>query len=199
MGKTKARSRRTRRRAMAYEDVIGISQRGGSYSNITISTLTGLPQRMNFRPIWMEFRGVGGYVPGTLTRPGYYAPAAVQMWFSEGDNARSTTSQVIEMSSTPRTVRIYYPRSGDWYSSEADKSAQLAGFEAICPGPPSDAKEDFYVRGHIRMRIQLSPEVYPATCPTRATYECNGILSQPQHSASCSSIELVGVPPGDTR
>lgn len=166
MPKTKKGRKRTPR-GMFYEDVVGISQQSGTFSNIVKSTLTGLPSRMNFRPLWMEFQGSGGYVPATASLPGYFCPAACQFWFQEGPNNRSTTSGVVELSERPVKRRIYYPKSGDWYSCEAVNDVSLAGFEAICPGNPStESTPVAYVRGHLRFRMQLQPEIYPAGCPT---------------------------------
>lgn len=164
--KNRKGNRRNRSTKLYYEDYLGISQQAGTFSNITKAILTGLPPRMNFRIRFMEFCGTGGYVPGTTTVPGFFAPASCQFWFMEGANNSGSTSGVVELSSNPRRKRIYQKRSADWYSREAASDTVLAGFEAICPGQPAGTTTNMYVRGHIKFGIDLAPEVYPAACPS---------------------------------
>lgn len=193
MGRSRRRGRRRgRSNRMFLEDVASFSMPVGTFQNLTKSNFTALPNRFNFRPVYLEFQMVGGYTPAHLSEnkqfinPGYWSPASFQFWFAEGGAQRSTTSPVFELSERPIKRRIYYPKSGDWYSSEAPGNTTIAGFEAICPGKPSSLGDVAYVRGHIRMRFQLSQEVYPAECPTGV--EIFDAILRPSTSSSSSFI-----------
>lgn len=157
---------------MWYEEQFTFSVQVGYITSVEKSTLGGLPKNTNFRPMSMIIEATGAYVPGKMagTTPivGFFAPAAVQAWFCE-NGAKNATTRVLPVGPHPRKIHLKWPRSGDWFSYDINSDSKVAEIEAVCIGPVGDSSQQGYIRGTVRMKIQLSHELIAPACPTLLT------------------------------
>lgn len=165
----RTRRRRSNRQVrLSYLEQFTFSTTFGATSTITRATLTSLPQRTNFRPIWFEVEACT-FVPPTSTSSTFgSAPCAMQLQFLEGGTpsiaVTVNVSRCVPCGPIPRRLRLHYPRSADWRSYDALQTEQLCSINAVCIG--STGGGSGYLRGIGRILFALQQEEVVPTCPT---------------------------------
>lgn len=170
--------RATRRPGRYYDEYLSFNLKVGTTFTISVGNLTSRPPRCNFRPQFMSVQLVGGFDPTTASdaRAGFQVPAAVQIALYSGNTTQSiaATSAPVVLGPQPKTVRVRYPRSSDWFSSDVSATQNFARCSAICLGPAKvNATTDDLstIRGIIHFRINLSSEIIGETCPVLPHYD----------------------------
>jgi len=167
-----ARRRRgnNRRASGRWTEYIPFSTPNGTTLTITTNYLSERPPRANFRPVRATVECVGLYCPARTADPshaiGYWAPAAVQFWFSQAATSHSVTSPVFLVSQVPRSHTIVYNGTEDWYAYDVPASTDVLRLQVVCLGQPGSNGDQGYVRGVIRIELVTQPEILTATCPS---------------------------------
>lgn len=168
MPRRRQRGRTGRSSRLSYIETFTFSVAIGSTTTVSRSTLTSLPIRCNWRPVWFEVEAMA-FVPGTTSLPGFVAPVACQLNFLEGGSPTVavvvSVSRCIPVGAVPRRVRVVYPRSADWRSFSALDTEQVANISATCIGTTGAGTG--YLRGVGRILFNLSQEDVVPTCPTQ--------------------------------
>lgn len=137
----------------------------GNEVDITVGTLSSRPPRCNFRPLWFEVQ-VCGYQPGSSSTSGWLAPVGCQLACrSEADGVFCATSKLVMCASVPRKIRVYYPRSADWYPWNVTDSTIMFTIIAVCIGPTVDSNTKGYLRGVGRVACVYQEEYATSACP----------------------------------
>lgn len=161
--KSKKTSFRRQGRTRGIIETFTFSVLQGNTSKVLKSTITSLPPRSNFRPVWLEVE-VCGYSPGSSSEPGYMGPVGCQLNFIGYPVASyCSTSRLCLAGSSPRKVRTYYPRSSDWMPYNLADTVGLADISAVCVGKLADTSG--YLRGVGRMMLIVQEEVCANACP----------------------------------
>lgn len=160
------RNRRNRGRgSRQIIETFTFSTQQGTTAVIKRSTITSLPARCNWRPVWFEVE-VCGFQPGTNTLPGYLAPVGCQIGFrNESDGTYCSTSRLIITGANPMRLRTYYPPSADWHAYNASPDTSLADINAVCVGTHA-ADVPGFLRGIGRMAFKVQEENCAVGCPS---------------------------------
>lgn len=154
----------------------------GNVSTVPRSLLSSLPPSSNFRPLWFEVE-VCGYQPGSTSTSGWLAPVGCQIGFrSEADGTYTSNSRLMLAGATPKRLRVYYPRSADWYPWNLASSTTIADITAVCVGPTVDSNTKGYLRGIGRIAFHVQEESVTAACPS-----IGDVIYEP---SPCSSLVL---------
>lgn len=156
--------RRSSRRGRGILEVFTFSLIQGNSTQVLKSTLTSLPPRSNFRPVWFEVE-VCGFEPGTSTLPGFAGPVGCQLNFYGYPVASvCSTSRLVLAGASPRKVRTYYPRSADWFPYNLAETQVVAEISAVCVGKTST--NNGYLRGVGRLMLIVQEETCANACPS---------------------------------
>lgn len=174
--RTNRRPRRQRRRrrttARMYDEYFTFSLQVGLTAQVTVANLSQRPTRSVFRPIFMTVTASGGLVPSTASdsRPGFYAPAALQLALRNPTGERVAVSRPRMSGPIPSSLTVRYPRSGDWYPENNASTDVIADIDAICLGSNSLGQTSpSYITGLVHIRVLLGPELVGTSCPTLNT------------------------------
>lgn len=161
-GNSRGRGGRNRRPLI---DNFTFSLLQGNEMDVKVANISSRPPRCNFRPLWLEVQ-VCGYQPGSSSTSGWLAPVGCQLACrSEADGVYCATSKLIACAAVPRKIRVYYPRSADWYPWNISDGTTLFTIIAICIGPTVDSNTKGYLRGVGRVAMIYQEEYATAGCP----------------------------------
>jgi hypothetical protein len=160
-------SRRSGRRSNRsfYVETFPFSVTLGTSSSLTRVLLTGLPPRCNWRPLIITASVTQAYIPDSSTRSGTHVPSGLQIIYAER-TALVSTSGLQVLGPNPRNIYCRIPVSADWLSYSLDDTYQWGILEAVCLGNPG---ETAFIRGVLKIRIALQPEIISPSCPTIVT------------------------------
>lgn len=146
----------------SYEEVFTFSVEAGATAQITVAQLTGRPPRCSFRPRHMSCE-FATYVPAATPT---FTPVAFQFGFGYGgNNEQEVVISPCRLASTNvQRQGISMPITQDWYAWNVDKNAQIGWLTAICLGA---TKPSAYVRGVVRLRLDLQIEDLAGACPSQ--------------------------------
>lgn len=135
------------------------------------ATVLNLPASRSWRLFELEFEVVGGYVPGVLALPGFWAPAACQFNIISGTtNSQSVASSPVHvLGHSPRRVILRNPPSEDW-QPPGPGAGVIGRIDAVCLGSPGIAAQVAYLRGVCRATVFLKPEIVGTVCPGDAQF-----------------------------
>lgn len=164
----KRSSRRRRGGRLSYIETFTFSVTAGAVSTVTKATLSSLPLRCNFRPLWFETEVIA-FVPGSTSLPGFVAPVGCQLSLLEGQDSSVVTTVSVSpckvVGAVPCRVRVRYPRSADWRSYTSAPTAQIASIASVCVGP-SGTGTSTVLRGVGRIYFLLQNEDIVPSCPS---------------------------------
>lgn len=155
------------RTGLRVEEVITFSVALGSSTTVELRTLSSLPASTVFRPSRWIVESMQAFVPGTTTVPGYYCPAAIQCEIMEGRASSVTSPLMLCAAAVTRVVLVPRP-DYPWMDPTIDNTTGLLRVTAVCIGPPA-SPGNAYLRGVIRVVVELQPETSASACPTFIT------------------------------
>lgn len=161
-----------------FEEVFTFSVAIGKSLSLTIAnTLSSLPPNRSFKITSIEVEACPDVIP-----------SAVSVSVTEATQITNTSGTLV-LGSIPRRVTVRAPRSQDWVYHTPHDAWQYGIVDAVCLGTRTGS-----IRGVIKVRVLLHPELLAPTCPSRhLTVDADGTCGQRVYdlvsSASGSSFE----------
>lgn len=186
-GRRGRRSRRGSRRAgakMHYVEIIPISIKVGTTASLTVSMLSNRPKKCGFRVQYVHFVGTAGYDVGTSNVPGNFCPSAIEVTLgntilsADGKTfafAPIVTSGPVVLGVQPRNVKVFQPRTQDWFEWDVADSSTFAQISAACLAKAGEPEA--FVRGIVHVLVAFGTEFVDVGCPSLQEWVNNTMVT----------------------
>lgn len=161
MARRRGRGRRARagRPSFRVDDIFTFTVEVGTIAAVTVGQLNNKPPNSDFAVRSITAECVSYSDKGTTV------PAGIQLFLTNNGNGNAAqASRVLLVTEVPRTVTVTAPQPL-WLQYNSADATKLAWMQGVCVGPPPGGSK-VYVRGLIRLVLDVSTEAVPIQCPT---------------------------------